>query len=505
MYLFENEYKSILYTADEGKGSIVESYAGVEKEVMADLLKRLKKDGYKNVDTYDIWKNSFATYAKNGDAVYVAYYPDIKEMRIVSEPESQYLTFKDTPGKCSVKPLITQIDLTDFGLSYVIRMADGRFIIFDGGRIREEEADSLIACLRAQTPTEKPIIAAWIMTHPHLDHYYAYFPFEEKYADECVIERFIYNFPDVTEKNIEIFSELARPEREMKHLPLFEEAVKRSGAPVYRAHTGQKYKIGDLEFEILASPDDAFMNPSKFNAISLAMKVVIAGQTVLWTGDSQFPTVKMADRWGEYLKSDIYQVTHHGFPGGDIRAYSFIDPTVCLWPSFDYDSFGNHFYYNEFNLHLIYNLHVKDILIGGGGTITIEMPYTPRENGKKLFFDRIEHYQKRLGACTWVFDGLTKADANFTFFAFGGAKEVYADLYFEDSDKIVKDVKFTLDGKVRKKNLFADAEESYRDARGYNLKALGVTEIADDEVFTVMFKAERPLIIRGVKAPLYFA
>ena len=82
---------------------------------------------------------------------------------------------------------------------------------------------------------------------------------------------------------------------------------------------------------------------------------------------------------------------------------------------------------------------------------------------------------------------------------------MYADLYFEDSDKIVKNVKFTLDGKVRKKNLFADAEESYQDARGYNTKALSVTEIADDEVFTVMFKAERPLIIRGVKAPLYFA
>ena len=505
MYLLEKEYGTLLYNECEGKDTFVESYKGVEKETFYALLCRLKNDGYTVVSTYDLWKNTFAVLKKNGDAVYLAYYPNVREMRAVTEPRSAYLSFSDTSGEPCVTPLITQVDLTDFGMSYVIRLTDGRFIIFDGGRIREQEADSLMACLRQQSPAEKPVIAAWFMTHPHLDHYYAYLTFEEKYAGEYVVENFIYNFPDVTEKSIELIPQLALPGREDVHLPLFDKAVMRSGAKVYRAHTGQKYAFGDVAFEILSSPDDALVPPVNINSISLVAKVEIAGQTILWTGDCQFPAAKMADRWGEYLKADIFQVTHHGFPGGDIRAYSFVDPSVLLWPSFDYDSYGNHFYYNEFNLHLINNLHVKDILMGGGGTITIELPYTPRENGKKLFFDRIAHFQNRLGVCTWVFDGLTKAEANFTFFAFGGAKEVFADVYFEDSDKIIKDIKIIFDGKkVVKKHLF-DAEDTMRDVLGYNSKALRVTEVADDEVFTVMFKAERPLIIRGEKAPLYFA
>ena len=100
---------------------------------------------------------------------------------------------------------------------------------------------------------------------------------------------------------------------------------------------------------------------------------------------------------------------------------------------------------------------------------------------------------------------LTKEEASFTFFAFGGAKEVFADVYFEDSDKIIKDIKIVFDNKkVVKKHLF-DAADTLRDVKGYNTKALRCTEVSDDEVFTVMFKAERPLIIRGVKAPLYFA
>ena len=46
-----------------------------------------------------------------------------------------------------VTPEITQIALEDFGMSYVIRLSDGRFIVIDGGRDFEPESDKLFKAL----------------------------------------------------------------------------------------------------------------------------------------------------------------------------------------------------------------------------------------------------------------------------------------------------------------------------------------------------------------------
>jgi len=343
------------------------------------------------------------------------------------------------------------------------------------------------------------------MTHPHLDHYRAYFPFAEKYAGQYVLERFIYNFPDAVEENVPLMPELAsKADKEMEFLPLFDEAVAKSGVPVYRAHTGQKYKFADTEIEILSSPDDTLIVPVNFNDISLMMKMHIAGQTVLWTGDAQFGKAKMADRWGTYLKSDMYQMAHHGFNGGEIRSYNLIDPTVLLWPGFDFDCFGAPCYWNDFNQHILYNLNVQDVITGGRGTVTLALPYTPRKNGRKLLFDRIEHFQKGAGVKTWIFDGMTKKDCIFTIYALNGANEVYADLIFENSGKKVTDIKISLRGQISEKNLF-DPADADPDALFFNRTALAKVEITEEDVFTVRFRSERPIIVKGTKEPLYFA
>ncbi|MBQ7879168.1 MAG: hypothetical protein IJ317_00820, partial [Clostridia bacterium] len=41
----------------------------------------------------------------------------------------------------------------------------------------------------------------------------------------------------------------------------------------------------------------------------------------------------MAHTYGDYLKSDILQVTHHGLIGGDRFLYEKIDAEICLWAS----------------------------------------------------------------------------------------------------------------------------------------------------------------------------
>ena len=58
------------------------------------------------------------------------------------------------------------------GLSVLIRLTDGRFIVIDGGFNRTECADALIKAIKEQSKayTNKPVIAGWIITHAHGDH-----------------------------------------------------------------------------------------------------------------------------------------------------------------------------------------------------------------------------------------------------------------------------------------------------------------------------------------------
>ncbi|MBQ3055921.1 MAG: hypothetical protein IJC95_00345, partial [Clostridia bacterium] len=37
--------------------------------------------------------------------------------------------------------------------------------------------------------------------------------------------------------------------------------------------------------------------------------------------------------WGDYLKSDVLQVIHHGLAGGNIAFYEKVMPEIVFWPS----------------------------------------------------------------------------------------------------------------------------------------------------------------------------
>ena len=105
-------------------------------------------------------------------------------MSLVGEKDSGYFSWKDRPGTEICQSLLTHIEPVDYGMSYLIRLCDGRFLIMDGGWEFEPDADALMNQLQAQSLTEKPVIALWIFTHPHSDHYFCFFPFMEKYGDK---------------------------------------------------------------------------------------------------------------------------------------------------------------------------------------------------------------------------------------------------------------------------------------------------------------------------------
>ncbi|MBR5140718.1 MAG: MBL fold metallo-hydrolase, partial [Clostridia bacterium] len=278
-------------------------------------------DGYELLEHREIGANLFSALKKGDTGVFINFHGATDELSIVTEEKTKYFDFKAEAGKSIVSPAITQIPLEDFGMSYVIRLSDGRFIIIDGGRGIEPEIVALYNALTKQSLRNKPVIAAWIMTHAHLDHYQAYAAFMDKYADSVVIERYMLTFPeyDDLEHYPTLVNKDPRVERdcsEYANIPIMHSWMKKSGAPVYSPFIGQRYVIGDAVLDILGGMEATIHASKNINTTSLVIRMELGGQVIIWGGDASFGAINLAEKYGDFLKADILQVPHHGFQSG---------------------------------------------------------------------------------------------------------------------------------------------------------------------------------------------
>ncbi len=402
----------LIYKEEQADGAFAESYAEVGESDLYKYIDSLFMSGYTAAGERYIGKNRFLDMRRGSDAVFLAYYKELAELRAVYEPSSKYFTYADEGKSGTHSCLLTQVDLIDYGMSYAVRLSDGRFIIFDGGWESHGDEDRLFSVLKAQSPHGVPGIALWVLTHQHIDHYRCFSVFVEKYGDKVNIEKLLYNFAEENPQCIARFD----IEDGGGALDRFYEAAKSAGAVVYTAHTGQIYKVGDAVLEILASPDDSFYEPlENLNETSLVIKMTLAGQKILFSADSDFNSVKLKERWGSCLRSDILQVAHHGFPGGDSDTYDLIAPAVCLVPNDETIYFENSCIHREENKHIVYNMNIRDLFIGGSGDIALELPYKPRENGRELLAEMAARHRENVGECEQTASGKIKIE-NKTFF-----------------------------------------------------------------------------------------
>ena len=505
MNIPEIKFGKIQYIEDEG-GATVYSVLDVKKSGYLDYISALLLSGYSKSEEYSLGPCSVTVLKKDSDLILCTYYEATAEARIVTEQCSKYFGFSDTTGKKRCGALMTQIDLEDFGGSVIFRLCDGRFIIFDGGWDFEPDAEKLIKCLREQSPDPVPIVACWIFTHPHIDHYRCFVVAYEKFAEAFKVERFLYNFPSTDESDLTRAPGLVR---EAEYMMRLDECVKKTGAPVYKAHTGQVYEIGGARLEVLSSPDDAFFVPvNNLNSLSLIIKLTLEGQVFMMCADALLKVARLADRFGAYLKSDILQPTHHMFDGGDIKAYDFIDPRVCVAESFESHVFGTfspvHKLCREANLHLFYNLHVEEFFTGGVGNIILPIPYEPSPNGKMKYLKKLEEHERRIGAKSWFFSDLDSEGCEFviTNVTFETAK-ISVDLYSETDS--VESIRFDVpEMRVKRVNVL-DTNAVDGDALFYNPKSLAKKGVPSGTKFTVHIRSNLPIVVKGSNPADYFA
>lgn len=441
----------------------------------------------------------FAAYQYDSEGIFLNYYKGTGELVIVIETNCKYFDYYDVNLDKYMQPQISSLHLEDFGLSYVIRLSDGRYIIFDGGRAFEPDAESLMNCLKEGAGGKKPVIAVWIMTHPHGDHFHCFFPFMELYKDEVIIEKFFINFPE--KDNIEKYPELLK---EKDNLPRFEAEVRALGVPVYMPHTGQIYRVGDAVLEIMSCIDDTFHRSDKINTTSLIVRMELAGQVILWTADARFEVACLAERYGAYLKADILQVPHHGFGSGSpeaaIAGYKFIMPKVCLLPTSDYNAYTTFGPNRKCTEYIMRHCGVKE-LITGGKTRTLTLPYEPDENAAQMLRANYLSGKESAGARTWIFTELnTSKESDFEFRILNTTNipaEVSIDIFFEDGTGKgkVRFIKTTVLATRIRKICIIDPEDVESETVYYNPCSLGKSEIPKDTCFAVRFMSSLPVVV----------
>ena len=359
-------------------------------------LNALENDGWVQYSNNIIeGTNLFATYTKEEKSLYCYYISTKHTAYVVCSPDQNLeVREQDNQYEAVCTTQLTQIKLLckDWtgGMSYLLRLSDGRFIIIDGGYNESDfyHARQLYDLMNEQNVLEKITVAAWIITHPHSDHLGTAADFLRLYNSSQVdIQQMIYNFP--TEKDIMKFEPETVTSDNPSFMPTFLMALDIfwPNMCITVCHTGQRYHFADVTIEVLHTLEDYYpetvtgFSSNKMNGTSLVLSLEVGGQRLMYLGDcAEDESVDVLAMWGDYLKSDIMQASHHGLRGGTTELYEAIDPEVVLVPNAaSYIKKILEFYASRW----IWNNgsgRVREVILSGWEQRTLELPYTPAES-----------------------------------------------------------------------------------------------------------------------------
>jgi hypothetical protein len=360
--------------------------AGVNADTYRNYCDQLLAAGYRLLCENSIEGSLFKTFVNDaaGTTLYVAYndykyeadyvkndefHTDFEKcIRVITAPlgsvtlpDAGLLTPEPTYGKVA-DSTITQMPYTGkaVGMGYVIRLEDGRFIVIDGGGVVGSEADMIWNVLSElyrdaygtePTSLAPVVIAAWINTHSHWDHYYAFQRMLKDYGKTGLLrmEYMLGNFPEASAIYAVTGStlQMGKPTT----IPTMQGNVT-GGFKYVKVHTGQKFYLANAELEILMTYEDH--NPRRICNSNDTCTIVrftftnkdaaagAAPTTAIFLADAfRFQSRYLCAMYGSYLRSDIVQLAHHGNIGCEKEVYEAISATTVLFPH-NYGSFSNY-------------------------------------------------------------------------------------------------------------------------------------------------------------------
>lgn len=221
--------------------------------------------------------------------------------------------------------------------SFIIETPTKDLIVLDGGW--KNDAAHMLDYLQHLSGKTRPRVAAWFLSHAHLDHIDCFLEIMESHPDEIEIDRVYYNFPSVQ------FVERTEPNF-ADSIRAFYRLLPRFADRAVIVSRGDVYCVGDAEFEILYTPNPAYTGNAVNNS-SVVLRMHMGGKTVMFLGDLGIEAgEQILAEYGDGLQNDYCQMAHHGQNGVTRAVYEAVRPKGCLWCTPDWlwdNDLGNGF------------------------------------------------------------------------------------------------------------------------------------------------------------------
>jgi hypothetical protein len=268
---------------------------------------------------------------------------------------SQNLSFTKLQNSAISALRVEYADPNNWGNIYIVTLEDGSFIVLDGGTGTTADVKRIYECLLDlykrghggnEPTTERPIdIVAWYLSHPHGDHYVNMERFINQYCvnyeqTPVTIKYLLANFTSPEEHhnsnnpNIALYNRIASLSAKIH-----------GGMKYIKLHTGQSFHIANIDFEVLYTHEHLYPTQlHTYNNSSTVIRMTLnhtengaltgGRETMLWLGDAQAAASKfMRAMYGDYLRSDMVQVAHHGLNGCELELYRLVAPECVWWPA----------------------------------------------------------------------------------------------------------------------------------------------------------------------------
>ena len=332
-------------TYENSGGAVLNAYASKTADTYEYVCKFYERNGYSLYCETNKAGNLFSTYTKGSTLVHVYWIEAHKELNVVTDAHgAENLPERIVQITGNYKTSVTQLQQKTSqtsGMAYIVQLADGSFIIYDGGYA--DTVPEMFSTLRSLSPSESKIhIRAWILTHSHDDHYSCFSEFSKNvssyknnYSCEIVLDHVLIS-PFNASQAVSLdgdgkyFNETIY--NDIKNFP---------GAKICKVYTGMEFVYGSMNLEILFTANELFIDGgvSYFNESSLVSRIYSNtpenGDTLsmIFLGDAGSGVAnRLMTYYGDYIQSDMCQISHHGVENFPLAAYKMISASILFYP-----------------------------------------------------------------------------------------------------------------------------------------------------------------------------
>lgn len=366
--------------------------ADATEEAFSDYFSALTDAGFAVLQERAVNDNRFAALQKEELRVNLLYTPCDSEMRVTAAENE--LTPRLTPDVCAgdtptaFYAFENDQTLIDCGMCLLVQCPDDSFFVVDSGHyFQPNDNDRLYQFMRERTPEDKQVtVCGWLITHAHTDHVCKLMDFLKYNTRDTVIEGFYHN---LLPADYAIWD--GNHEEKETAEKLFA-ALAAYPAPTYTLHTGMRFYVRNLAFDVLSTHEDLHPDFIKdYNDSSTVVMLEAEDSKVFIPGDAAVAAGKKIEaRWGRTLRCDVAQIAHHGHTGLSEKCYELLQADTVIFPV------TRIMFEGDLPRHAANRKAItlaSQYYITGDGTVCVPLPYQ-RDSVTKLPDETLEDFAK---------------------------------------------------------------------------------------------------------------